>query len=121
MMSPATRTLWLCDWIVEGDGCDHARVARIGNVENRRAEKIAVGDVPDEGVPVADGDLPRAGEIKMREAPHLAGKRGARPLAGHDRASGLPVVICCGIGATRLNRAVRPTLSRSRSISESPI
>src|SRR6185369_7268225 len=46
-------------------------LARIGDVEDRRAEALLVGDVADVGVIPGDGDLPRARQLEPREPLHV--------------------------------------------------
>jgi len=66
--------------VVERDGGDDARLARIADIDDRRAEMIRVGDVPDIGMGAADRDLSGAGEIEMTQAADVAGERGLFPI-----------------------------------------
>ncbi len=60
--------------IVERDGGDHARLAWIGDVDDRGAEVIRVRDVPDIGVGADDRDLAGAGKIEMAQAADVTGE-----------------------------------------------
>jgi hypothetical protein len=66
--------------VVERDGGDNARLARIADIDDRRAEMIRVGDVPDIGMRAADRDLPRPGEIEMTQAADVAGEVSGRSV-----------------------------------------
>ena len=61
--------------IVERDGRDHARIARIGDVDDRRAEQVLVRDVAHIGVVPGDRHLAGARHIQMREAADLVRQR----------------------------------------------
>ncbi len=61
--------------VVERDGGDDARLARIADINDRRAEMNRIGNVPDIGMGAADRDLPRPGEIEMTQAADVAGER----------------------------------------------
>src|SRR5262249_53735179 len=60
--------------IVERDGGDDARLARIADIDDRGAEMMRIGNVPDIGMRAADRDLPRPGEIEMPQAADVAGE-----------------------------------------------
>src|SRR5262249_39669925 len=60
--------------IVERDGGDDARPARIADIDDRGAEMMRIGNVPDIGMRAADRDLPRPGEIEMPQAADVAGE-----------------------------------------------
>ena len=59
--------------VVERDGRDHARVRRIGNVDDRGAEVVLVRDVPDIGMRAGDAHLSRAGQVDVSEPADVAG------------------------------------------------
>src|SRR5260370_32850493 len=75
------------EWIIERHGRDHARLARIGNINDGGAEMIVVGNMPDEGMAVADRDLTCSGEIKMAQAADIAGERRLRQFDIHAGSS----------------------------------
>jgi hypothetical protein len=51
--------------ILERDRGDDARLTRIGDIDNRRAQMIGIGNVTHEGMRAAHRNLPPAGEIEM--------------------------------------------------------
>ena len=61
--------------IVECDGCDHARIVRIGDVDDGGAEPVLVGDVPHIGVMARHRHLTGARHIEMREAANIVRQR----------------------------------------------
>ena len=79
--------------IVERDAAHHARVCRIGDVDDRGAELFFVRDVPDIGVVAGDVDLTRAGQIEMADAPHIAGERAIRPIDFIHRLYSLGLIV----------------------------
>src|SRR5207237_4405910 len=54
--------------IVERDLRDDARMIRVGDIDDRRAEAILVRDVPHIGAMAGDSDLARARHVEMRDA-----------------------------------------------------
>ena len=88
---------------------DQARVGRVGNVDDRGAEILLVRNVRDISGVARNGDLPRARQIEMAQAPHVARRRAVGIDFGHQ------------IFPSRLTRVIpssRRRPSRSRSISE---
>ena len=57
--------------IIERDRRDNARMVRVGDVDDRGAELILVGDVTDVGVTARDRHLSGARHVKVREAANL--------------------------------------------------
>jgi hypothetical protein len=66
--------------IVERDGGDQARLARIGDIDDRGAEMIRIGNVSNKGMGTADRHLPAAGEIEMTQPADVAGELSARAV-----------------------------------------
>src|SRR5262249_2663197 len=62
--------------ILEVNLRDHARLARVRNVEDRGTELRAVRQVTDVGVIAYDAHLPGARQVQTREALDVLGKRG---------------------------------------------
>src|SRR5262249_53727467 len=61
--------------IVERDGGDHARRARIGDVDDRGAELARARDVPDIGMRGGHAHLAGTGKIEVAEPTGVAGER----------------------------------------------
>src|SRR5438105_3386598 len=75
--------------IVERDRCHDARIARIGNIEDRGPEMILVRQMPHIGMTPAHRHLSGTGEIEMPEAAHIAGeRRGASFKDVHSHSNG---------------------------------
>src|SRR5262245_63346603 len=66
--------------IVERDGGDDAWLARIADIDDRGAEMMRIGNMPDIGMRAADRDLPRPGEIEMTQAADVAGEVSGRSV-----------------------------------------
>src|SRR6266446_1039500 len=66
--------------ILERDRGDDARLARIGDVDDRRAEMFRIGNVPDKRMRAAHRDLSTAGEIEMTQTADVAGEAGSRSV-----------------------------------------
>src|SRR5262249_52957094 len=62
--------------IVDLDGCHNPGTTRIGDVDDRRAQPLRIGEMPDKGISVRQGDLAGAGKIEMSELPQVRGERG---------------------------------------------
>src|SRR4029077_17818204 len=59
-------------------GCHQPRLCRVGDIDNRGAEVLLVRDMPDISVRTGDGDLARAGQVEMAQAPHIAREHAVR-------------------------------------------
>ena len=55
--------------VIERDGRNRARIARIGNIDDRRAEMILVGNMPHVGMMARHSHLARACEIDVLKSP----------------------------------------------------
>ena len=66
--------------VADVDCRNHARIGRIGDVEDRGAEIVLIRNVSDKGILAGDGDLAGAGQIEMADAPHIAGERAVRAV-----------------------------------------
>ena len=79
-LADAARLVAVRSRIVERDGRDHARIDRIGDVDDRRAELLRIRDVTDVSVTAGHADLPGTGQVEMAEAEDIAGERGGTAL-----------------------------------------
>src|SRR5262249_15580175 len=61
--------------VVERDGSDNARLARIADIDDRGSEMNRVGNGPGISMGAGERGLPRPGEIEMTQAADVTGER----------------------------------------------